>query len=265
MWADSFVNPGFEAGSFSGWTIGGGTWEENSSTGAVTYTPNASVGEAKSGVVTGSGTDANTGGVLQEVFAGSHAARVNNSDSNYHYSTISQQVANWTNDPLNGNKLYFSWAAVLEEPSNEHPESAAPHFEISVFDNSHGTSLYDVAFNVYDASQFGVGWHTGASSGSGNWMYSYWVPVALDMSSASGDNITLSVSAYDCGWGGHGGYAYVDAFGTAPTQPNEGVLYQGTIDGSSSGGTPEASPLVLLGACLPFAAAYRHKRRRRKE
>ena len=267
-WSDSFVNGGFETTSpqWDGWVDAGGTWEASTSP-PYTTEITSNKDPDKSAIITdNTAKDPNTNDQLYEVYTGNDSARVNNYDNGYHFSTISQTVADWEGTEAGGNKLYFAWAAVLQEPSNEHPAQAAPHFEVSVFDDTLHESLYDVAFNVYDADQEGITWYSGATDGNGTWKYSQWVPVALNMSTVLGDTITMTVSAYDCGWGGHGGYAYVDDFGPTPSTPNEGVSVQQTLydNATPNGSTPEIPPLLLLGACAPVASALVRRRRRRK-
>lgn len=246
-----FINPGFEQGTFNGWSKGGGTWQENSGTGTVTYNPTGDPG--KSAIISGaSKMDPLTNNQLHEVFSGNYSARVNNSDSGYHYSTLSQAVT-WTDD-----NLYFAWAAVLQEPSNQHPASAAPNFSIRVYDSTKDAVLYSEHFDVYNPPNItGFQWNEGATDGGGTWRYSDWIVVHMDTSAYKGDLITLSMTAADCGWGGHGGYAYLDEFSpTAPT-PNPGVT---TFDVTLNE-VPEPASMALM----TLGAAFLLKRRRARQ
>lgn len=193
-----FTNGGFEAGDFSGWTLGQGYFYGGSSYNTANYAN-------KSGIVT-SGFDPNTNNNLQMVAYGAKAARVNNQDDSYHYSTLTQR-ATWTAD-----HIYFAWAAVLQEPGNVHPQADAPNFTIMLKDITSGATLYNVSFNVYNALANGINWIKGASNGYDRWYYNQWVIADLDTSGVIGHELELSVRASDCGWGGHGGYAYVDGF-----------------------------------------------------
>jgi len=217
-----FTNGGFETGDWSGWTRGGGTWDETpSNSGTVFYHPTGDPG--KSGMVTPGG-DPNTNSNLNRVLQGNYAFRVNNEDNDYHYSTLSQTVSAWSN-----NTIYFAWAAVLEEPSNIHSNVGAPKFSIMLTDTTTSSVLYDYSFNVYNPPM-GVTWTKGAVSiNGGDWYYSPWVNAQLDTTAFVGHDFQLDVSAYDCGWGGHGGYAYVDYFGGDPPPPPQDIPEPGTM------------------------------------
>jgi hypothetical protein len=191
-----FTNGGFEDGNFNGWAKDGGWWNG-------TYHNTGDPG--KSAIVT-SGMDFYTNNALQKVAYGNYGARVNNYDDNYHFSTLKQQAV-WT-----ANNIYFAWAAVLEEPGNYHGESVAPHFSITLKDVTTGLTLYSQAFNVYNAGSTGITWKNGYNDGYNQWKYNDWVIANLDTSGVIGHTLELSVLASDCGWGGHGGYAYVDGF-----------------------------------------------------
>ena len=222
VFADSFINGGFEDGTFTGWTKDGGTWKQTPAQAGGTISYKNTGDPGKSDIVsTNAGlTDANTKGNLYTVLQGEYAARVNNEDNSYHYSTLTQTVDNYT-DP----NMYLGFAAVLQEPSNAHPPEAAPQFRYSIFDNTAQQMIYSTAFNVYNAAATGIAWHDGLSNGSGTWKYSDWNVVHIDTSLIEGHSFTVSVSAYDCAWGGHGGYAYVDDFQPTLPVPNPGVSY----------------------------------------
>ena len=254
--ADSFINGGLETGAFSGWTKGGGTWSAGNPSGEpVVLDPSGDPGKSTiihdaNGLAGASVFDANTGDALAEVLSGNYSAQINNADKNSHYSTLTQTVNDYTD-----NNLYFGFAAVLLEPSNPHQETAAPHFAFSIYDNTINSNLYDIAFNVYNAADSGIAWHNGltvnsAQDGAGTWKYSDWNVIHVDtsaMTGLNGDSFTVSVSAFDCGWGGHGGYAYVDDF--QPTRPtaNPGVTMN-IIDANSIGNimaVPEPASVAL--------------------
>ncbi len=217
-----FVNGGFETGDFTGWTKNGGTFVDYGSGGVYTYS-----GDPGKSAIVSSGLDPLTNNNLNRVYSGNYAARVNNSDNNYHFSTISQTGTNWQD-----NNIYFAWAAVLEEPGNTHPENVAPNFSIKLHDDITGVDIYSMEFNVYNAASTGITWNNGYDDGYNTWKYNNWEVVALDTSGVKGDTLSLTLLAAGCAWGGHGGYAYLDGFGAAPPTP-------GTV--------PEPTTLALLG------------------
>ncbi|AJE03882.1 PEP-CTERM sorting domain-containing protein [Geobacter pickeringii] len=233
--AASFINGGFELGDFNGWTKGGGAYYGY-------YSPSGDPG--KSAVVTAA-PDPRTGGALNSVYQGTYSARVNNYDPNYHYSTLTQQVLGWS-DP----SIYFAWAAVIEDPGHPNPG----HVRVTLHDDTANTSLYDVYVDYYNQSQLpggGAAWHT-ATSGWSTWGYSDWQIANLDTSGVLGHNLTLTVLASDCAYGGHGGYAYFDGFGAAPPPPGPGP---------GPAPVPEPSTFLLLGAGLAVAACLRKRAR----
>jgi len=248
VFADTFLNGGFEDGSLADWTKSGGTWKQTPAApgGVISY--NNSGDPGKSAVIhdplTGGNAsvfDANTLGNLAEVLQGDYSARVNNSDPNSHFSTLTQTVSNYT-DP----NMYFGFAAVLEEPSNVHPEAAAPHFSFSIYDVTASTMLYDIAFNVYNAADSGIAWHNGKVTGGNTWKYSDWNVIRVDTSGLlSGHEFTVSVSAYDCAWGGHGGYAYVDSFQPTEPIPNPGVTMHLIDANNIVAAVPEPTAICL--------------------
>ena len=211
-WAAGFTNGGFEDGNFNGWTKDGGGPPSGGFYGAGNYVYSGDPN--KSAIVT-QGKDYLTNNNLSMVADGKNAARINNEDWDYHFSTLTQTVANYTDT-----NIYFGWAAVLEEPSNVHPEDAAPNFNIKLTDDTAGDTLYNVSFNVYNAASTGITWKKGLAGGPNDpgsqWYYNDWIVQNLDVSARSGNTFTLTVLASDCGWGGHGGYAYVDGFGSTP-------------------------------------------------
>ena len=240
VFADSFINGGFESGNLTGWTLKSGDW--NSS---LQQTTNNAY-QSDSAVITNNTLkDANTGGNLYEVLQGNDALRLNNPAIGAHFSTLSQTVSNYTSSDM-----YFGFAAVLEDPTNGgHTEQQTPQFRFSIQDVTKGTTLYDIQFDSVNGGSQGVGWHIGNSTGTGIWKYTDWNVVHVDTSSLTGlngDTFTISVAAYDCALGGHGGYAYVDSF--QPTVPiaNPGVTVNvHVLQANELLSTPEPTSIVM--------------------
>lgn len=244
--ADDFINGGFEAGTAltatnSAWTLNSGDWYSNGSqTLNGTHQGDSTLIHNTTASLTTGPTDANTGGHLQEIFNGFYSARLNNAANGAHFSTLTQSVSNYT-----GSDLYFAFAAVLENPSNPHTEAQTPKFSFSIFDVTKSLTLYYVAFDSRNASSQGVTWNTGVTTNNDStWMYSDWNLVHINASAITGDTVTVTVMAYDCALGGHGGYAYVDTFQQTEPTANPGVTVK-TIEAKDLKNIPEPSTMGL--------------------
>lgn len=184
-----FTNLGFETGSLDFWASERHVWGGSSG-----VTPSD-----KSGVVSAGADPIATD--LQTTLFGQFAARVNNSDPDYHISTLVQTaVVPSAANPV----LRFYWAAVLEDP--QHTPSEQPYIEVTVTNTTKGAVIYSKRFYTNDPTY--TGWK---SYQNGNWKSIPWQLVELPVAAYVGDALTLKVEAADCALGGHGGYAYLDA------------------------------------------------------
>lgn len=238
-----FTNPGFENGNYTGWTLHSGDWDTNSQTINDSHQGDSAV------ISNPSATDSKTLGNLRQVLSGNDSFRLNNAANGAHFSTLTQTVSNYA-----GQDLYFGFAAVLENPSNPHTEDETPKFSFTLTDNTSGLTLYSASFNSRNAVSQGITWNTGLDvpGNTSTWMYSDWNIVHLDTTGSVGNSLTLTVRAYDCALGGHGGYAYIDAFLPVPPTPNAGVVVN-YLNVDSSGNATQTPPPV---AAVPETSTW---------
>lgn len=143
---------------------------------------------------------------LAIVFNSLYALRINNWDYNYHASSASQTA---TIPNVAAPEIRFAWAAVLEDP--QHDRANQPYVEILVFDEDAQKVIFRKHFFSGDPSY--SGWVPMTSSYTPTytlWNIIPWQTMVVDVSSAVGHKVKVRVSASDCGYGGHGGYAYLD-------------------------------------------------------
>jgi hypothetical protein len=190
-----FTNPGFETGDWTGWTNETHLW-----LGGCCGVPPLKSAIVDNSLMALDPLDPN----LSTVYTGRFSARVNNDDPDYHISSVSQSV---TVPQGSAPQIRFYWSAVLEDPG--HPPEAQPYVDILVTDDTAGTQLYNRHFYSNDPSY--SGWITVYPNGSYDpWQVINWQPVVIDLSGAIGHQVTVKITAADCGYGGHGGYAYFD-------------------------------------------------------
>ena len=239
-----FANGDFESGTLASWTPDGGLWGDGGNTS----------GDPSRVAINTSGLDPRTNNILNMVFQGKYAAQVNDYSNAFHWSSMTQTLSLWPSNTVN-----FAWAAVLNEPQPPdavHLRTQTPHFSILLTDDTKSLTLYDVAFDVYNPPPLSGGWHLGATAVpgaldnpaynvAGVWRYCDWQVQSIDTSAYVGDTLTLTVKAFDCSLGGHGGYAYVDGFGEKPPVPNP---------------VPEPSTLLLLTLAIPAISLKLRKR-----
>jgi hypothetical protein len=185
-----FVNFGFETGDFTAWA-GATSLLPQGGGGAFTPTKLAVVNVGFDPIATD----------IPTVVFGSHAARVNDSDPNYHTTFVSQQAT----VPASGNpQLNFKWAAVLQDP--QHTPADQPFVDVAVRNVTKGIDLYRRRFFTADPNF--TGWK---SYQNGAWKAIDWQSVVLTgLSQYAGDQLELRIEGADCGQGGHGGYVYLD-------------------------------------------------------
>lgn len=105
------------------------------------------------------------------------------------------------------NQLFiYQYALVLEDPDG-HPPIDKPKFEVRVFDED-GDIIDPEDCGYYQVT---AGPETDTWGHAGTVRYKDWSTVGIDLSAYLGTTITIEFTVQDCGWGGHFGYAYLDA------------------------------------------------------
>lgn len=105
------------------------------------------------------------------------------------------------------NQLFiYQYALVLEDPEG-HPPVDKPKFEVQVRD-ANGNIINPPACGYYEVT---AGPETNLWGQNGDVRYKDWSTVGIDLAAYIGTTVTIEFMVQDCGWGGHFGYAYLDA------------------------------------------------------
>ncbi len=216
----AFVNGGFESGDFTGWTKSsylndqGLVGTQPFSGASITRT--AGGDSTESVIVTAvppeTGVDPLLGAGASFRFPkfGVYSARVNNDYANYHSNSIVQQATMDSSDvDPSDSKVHirFAFAPVLEDPG--HPPEAQPYFYVGVRNVSKSNALLYESLNF--SNEAGVPWKTASGLLYTDWRIGDIAPGNSQL--AVGDVVEIEVIGAGCGYGGHFGYIYVDAFG----------------------------------------------------
>jgi len=210
-----FQNGGFESNDYTGWTLGGGT-----NPGLVGSPPfnDASVrinaGTPGPATVVTAGTTDPRAPTIQLPRAGTYTAKLNDENGGALVTTLVQTdtVKAADVDPADGlPHIRFAFAPVLDDPS--HGANDQPYFYVVVKNLADQSVLFEqFAYSGQAGVQF--------ESGSGTWKYLEFQDVDVTLpADAVGQQVELTVIAADCSQGAHGGYVYVDGFGSAQVGP----------------------------------------------
>lgn len=209
-----FENGDFETGDFTGWTLDYGAVP--GAGGAIAW------GQPDHGLRMVIDDTATMPGQTVDInpYTGEYMARLNDIYGGYHATKISQKDVITQSDIDNGAVLYVNWGAALIEPSNDHPVGDQPFFGITV---SAAGAVQDT-FYADALTKQGGGWMNAGDYGGDLWYKTgQW---SLDISSLPlGTEVAIEMYVADCGWGGHGGYAFLDSIGTVkPPLPPDCVV-----------------------------------------
>lgn len=187
-------NSDFSMGNFT-------NWQGRTGTCCPLNLPNVGIVAGRHTIMTGAGTDPNTGGGLPVVPPGYTAsARIGNPGTGAQGDGIQYT---FTVAPDSSNALFlYSYAVVLEDPG--HTPAQQPRFELAVRDQF--GSIIPCTEYVVTA---GAGIPGFQDFGSIRWKP--WEQVGVDLSTMVGQTVTIEIRTGDCSLSGHFGYAYVAA------------------------------------------------------
>ncbi len=188
-----FTNLGFETGDFTAWAYETHVWPGEYDYGQDLYWIQSILGVSDPDDLTDPHFPS-----IQKVYKGDYSAQLNDTNGMYHITTFTQSATVPTN--VANPELRFYWAAILEQPYH----TMEPYIDIVVTDDTSGQTLFTQYFSTSDTSYSGWIWD------GGYWYAIPWQTVIVPCAAVKGHQITLKVTAADCGWGGHGGYVYLD-------------------------------------------------------
>jgi hypothetical protein len=208
-----YQNGGFETNSFASWTLGGGTNPALSGTepftGASVIINGSTPGPSS---IVGATPDTNAP-TLVLPRSGQFTAKVNDAGGGALITTLAQTdvITAADRDPSdNALHVRFSFAPVVQNPG--HTPAEQPYFYVHVKNTTDNVVVFE---------QFAYSNQPGVNflNGPGDWKYLDFQNVdATVPNSALGKNIETYLIGADCSQGGHGGYVYLDGFGS--TIPN---------------------------------------------
>lgn len=255
----SATNMDFETGNYSGWTVLAGENMVNSNgplTNIHAVTPggtdslptscNLSDTTIRHGLMTNGNTDPICGVPLASPMGGNYVARLNRLCASFEGAMLVQTFPVAPGQTV----LNYAYAVVLEDGGHAFGEQT--YFKVLVKDVNGAIidSVYMQAANGLTPGFYPV------VGGNGYTYYKPWTPVSVDLTAYMGQNVTVEVTASDCIYGGHSGYAYFDArLDSTSAIPNvwpgdanydltadmNDLLYLGWAFGATGPGRPSAT------------------------
>ena len=104
----------------------------------------------------------------------------------------------------------YSYAVIMEDPTNEHTPGERPYFTVRIFDDQ-GGELSCSSYEVYSGDG-NPAWQDSPNRPTGTpIVYTDWTDAFIPLQSYIGQTVTIEFSVGDCNLGGHAAYAYVEA------------------------------------------------------
>lgn len=227
-------NVDFETGTFAGWQARYGfhpLWGSQACvTSANPLCPNNGFISGRHTIMSGSGFDPVIGAPLKMVFpGGSYSARLGNSI----VGGEAEQLEQTFTVSASSTSFTYHYAVVLDDPS--HGAADQPFFRIQVYLTSNNTLIPCAQYYVVAGA--GIQGFQTKTVGFSTIRWKDWSAVTLNLSGYVGQNVTIRFTTSDCNFGGHYGYAYLDAecLGLALTQ-SDTLCQGGTIQLSAPSG-----------------------------
>ncbi|MFL5751954.1 MAG: T9SS type A sorting domain-containing protein [Bacteroidia bacterium] len=217
----SATNADFETGDFTGWTLYTGDNTVNSfgplqNIMPAVAGPNDSIGGVNTlcnpgprhNIMTSAyGNDPFAGFPTSSPMGGNYTAKLNRYCANYEASVLEQNFLVTAGQTF----LNYVYSVVLQDGG--HAQGEQPYFAVVILDalgdTIPGTYVYMQAANGTTPGFYPVASQQGTAFV--DTYYKPWTPVSNDLSAYLGQNVTIRFTAADCIFGGHSGYAYVDA------------------------------------------------------
>lgn len=193
LWGQGCPNANFSQNDFSGWTGFTGYYSNPFQTQGIV--------PGRHTIINPPGSDPYCNGAITfPPPGGGNCVQLGNNAAGSQAEAIRYTI---TVDPTNALFIY-KYAVVLQDPG--HPPSAQPTFDLRIL-NSNNQVIDPICgqYSVY-AGQPGSNFQS-----CGVVTYQNWRTVGLDLSPYMGQTITLEFVTRDCNYGGHFGYAYLQA------------------------------------------------------
>jgi len=173
---------------------------------------------------------------------------------------------------VNDTNFIYSYAIVLENPTNVHVGKEVPYAEIYILD---GTTVIPCSYQKYTGDTTGTsgtvqpGFYAATCAGPGNGqdvVYKPWTTVGINLNKYVGKTLTVVITNVDCALGGHFCHSYWDfacppikgtdppycvgaqvTLVAPPSDPTNPYTYQWYVNG-----TPYGSPIATSMSITPI-------------